>query len=88
MKVGSVGDVIKVRDSERWLVLGESDYCEDVITQTVHPCDLVVLDDTQPKYKDAIENLIETFKASDYTELEIIAYLEGYKAGCEASERE
>ena len=88
LKIGSVGDVIQVRDSERWLVLGESNYSEDAITQTVHPCDLVVLDDTQPNYKDTIDNLIETFKASDYTELEIIAYLEGYKAGCEASERE
>lgn len=91
LKIGSLGQVVKVQDSERWLVLGESNYGEDVITQTVHPCDLEVLDETQPAFKEVIDNLIdnliETFKASDYTELEIIAYLEGYKAGCEASER-
>lgn len=88
LKIGSIGQVLKVRDSERWLVLGESINGEDVITQTVHPCDLAFLDETQPTFKEVIDNLIETFKASDYTELEIIAYLEGYKAGCEASERE
>ena len=88
LKVGSVGDVIEVRDSERWRVVGESNYDEDIITQTLHPCDLVVLDDAQPELNGVIDSLIETFKASDYTELEIIAYLEGYKAGCEVSERE
>lgn len=84
LKVGTIGTVKEVGDN--WiLVEGTSATKGDTILQNLHPCDVVSLDETTNEV--ALDALIETFKASDYTELEIIAYLEGYKAGCEASER-